>query len=574
MSALNTVWVLIAAALVFFMQAGFAMVEAGFTRAKNAGNIIMKNILDLSIGSVLFWLLGFGIMFGGSSALFGNIDFFILGNYDAILPDGVPLWPFVIFQTVFCATAATIVSGAMAERTKFSAYCIYSAIISLVIYPVSGHWIWGGGFLSTLGFHDFAGSTAVHMVGGIAAFTGAIIIGPRYGKYEDGKVKAIPGHSITLGALGVFILWFGWFGFNGGSTLGIEGDNIAKAGKIFMNTNLSASMAVVVTMLITWIKYKKPDVSVTLNGALAGLVAITAGCDVVNPFGAMIIGLIAGLVNIYAIEFIDLTLKVDDPVGAVSVHGISGALGTLLTGLFAVDGGLFFGGGTKMFLVQLLGVVTVGAWVFIVAYITFKVIDKTIGLRVTQREEIEGLDTNEHGLTNAYADFLPTIPVEDLLPNVEHVLGGQEISIKEVKHKDLEPDAQIKVRSPKSADLDSVLTKVDIIMKQSRFEELKTAMNDIGVTGMTVTQVLGCGIQKGAVDYYRGIPVDVQLLPKVRVEIVIAKVPVEEVVATARKILYTGHIGDGKVFVYDVRDAIKVRTGETGYDALQGIDDV
>ncbi len=568
MSAVNTTWVLVGAILVFFMQAGFAMVEAGFTRAKNAGNIIMKNLLDLSIGTILYWFLGFGIMFGTSTAFIGNFDLFIHGDYSAVLPSGVPLWSFVIFQTVFCATAATIVSGAMAERTKFSAYCIYSAIISLIIYPISGHWIWGGGFLSEMGFHDFAGSTAVHMVGGAVAFIGAAIIGPRIGKYEDGKVKAIPGHSITLGALGVFILWFCWFGFNGGSTLGIEGDNIELAGKILMNTNLAAAVAVVATMALTWVKFKKPDVSMTLNGALVGLVAITAGCDAVSPLGAAMIGMIAGVVNVYAIEFIDMRLKVDDPVGAVSVHGIGGALGTILTGVFATEGGLMYGGGIAFFGVQVAGVLAVLAWVVSTAFVTFKVIDKTVGLRVTRREEIEGLDTNEHGLLNAYADFLPTVPVESMLPSIHSVSGvGDTV-------KDIDPDKVISIREAGKArqGTSSVLTKVDIIMKQSKFEELKAAMNEIGVTGMTITQVLGCGIQKGAVDYYRGIPVDVQLLPKVRVEIVVAKVPVEDVVSTARKVLYTGHIGDGKIFVYNVQDAVKVRTGETGYDAMQGVD--
>lgn len=571
MSAVNTIWVLFGAALVFFMQAGFAMVEAGFTRAKNSGNIIMKNLLDLSIGSVVYWFVGFGIMFG-TGTFAGTIDFFIQGNYDAALPSGVSIWTFVIFQTVFCATSATIVSGAMAERTKFSAYCIYSAVISLLIYPISGHWIWGGGWLSQLGFHDFAGSTAVHLVGGVAAVCGAKMLGPRLGKYDkNGQSKAIPGHNIVIGALGVFILWFCWFGFNGGSTVSMEGDAIENAGLIFMNTNLAAAVASVTTMIFTWIKYKKPDVSMTLNGALAGLVGITAGCDLVTPAGAALIGLVCGVAVVLVIETVDRKFRIDDPVGAIGVHGACGAIGTLMTGLLATQDGLFYGGGFRFLGVQCLGVLAVIVWVAVTATITFKVTDLAVGLRVSKREEIEGLDTNEHGLGNAYADVLPAVPSDSLLTGVDSVLGVK----KPVQDVPVEEAIPIRHTSGYAAPGElGVLTKVDIIARQSKFEELKAAMNEIGVTGMTVTQVLGCGIQKGATDYYRGVPVDVQLLPKVRVEIVVAKVPVEEVVEAARKVLYTGHIGDGKIFVYDVRDAVKVRTGETGYDAMQGINEV
>lgn len=571
MSAVNTIWVLFGTALVFFMQAGFAMVEAGFTRAKNSGNIIMKNLLDLSIGSVIYWFIGFGIMFGTGSVV-GTIDFFIQGNYDAVLPNGVSIWTFVIFQTVFCATSATIVSGAMAERTKFSAYCIYSAVISLLIYPVSGHWIWGGGWLSSLGFHDFAGSAAVHMVGGVASICGAKMLGPRIGKYDkNGQSKAIPGHNIVVGALGVFILWFCWFGFNGGSTVSMEGDAIANAGLIFMNTNLSAAVASVTTMIFTWIRYKKPDVSMTLNGALAGLVGITAGCDLVTPAGAAVIGLVCGIAVVLVIEIIDNRFKIDDPVGAIGVHGASGVIGTIMTGLLATEGGLLYGGGFRFLGVQCLGVIAVIIWVAVTATITFKVVDLTVGLRVSRREEIEGLDTNEHGLGNAYADFLPAVPADNLMTGIDNILGAK----KAVQDVPVEEAIPIKNTSAYAVPGEmGVLTKVDIIAKQSKFEELKAAMNEIGVTGMTVTQVLGCGIQKGATEYYRGVPVDVQLLPKVRIEIVVAKVPVEEVVAAARKTLYTGHIGDGKIFIYDVRDAVKVRTGETGYDAMQGINEV
>jgi Amt family ammonium transporter len=560
-SSANTIWVLIAAALVFFMQAGFAMVETGFTRAKNAGNIIMKNLMDFSLGTPIYWLLGFGIMFGGSGALIGGFDPMARGDYSSITPSGVPTMAFLIFQTVFCATAATIVSGAMAERTKFSAYCIYSMVISAVIYPISGHWIWGGGWLAELGFHDFAGSTAVHMVGGISALIGAKFLGPRIGKYDkNGKPRAIPGHSLTLGALGVFILWFCWFGFNGGSTVSATGDDVlASMGSIFVTTNMAAAVASIAVMCITWIRYKKPDVSMTLNGSLAGLVAITAGCDMVSPLGAAIIGIISGITVVFGIEFIEKVLKIDDPVGAIGVHGICGALGTVLTGLFAVDGGLFYGGDVSFFLIQLLGVVAVAAWVAVTMTITFYIIKHTIGLRVTKEEEITGLDIHEHGLVSAYADFMPTV--------IEMAAGAEVITEGNKPMREAVPVTRIK--SDKS-DNAVKITKVEIITKQSKFEALKTAMNAIGVTGMTVTNVLGCGVQKGATEYYRGVPLDMNLLPKVQIEIVVSKVPVDLVIKEARRALYTGNIGDGKIFVYDVENVVKVRTGETGYDALQG----
>jgi Amt family ammonium transporter len=557
-SSVNKIWVLVAAALVFFMQAGFAMVETGFTRAKNAGNIIMKNLMDFALGTPIYWLLGFGIMFGGSSALFGSIDPMVKGDYSAVLPNGVPLMAFLIFQTVFCATAATIVSGAMAERTKFSAYCIYSMVISAVIYPVSGHWIWGGGWLADLGFHDFAGSTAVHMVGGICALIGAKILGPRIGKYDkEGKPKAIQGHSLTLGALGVFILWFCWFGFNGGSTVSATGDDVlVSMGNIFVTTNLAAATASIAVMCITWIRYKKPDVSMTLNGSLAGLVAITAGCDLVSPLGAAIIGVLAGFIVVFGIEFIDKKLKIDDPVGAVGVHGLCGASGTLFVGLFALDGGLFYGGGVDMLITQLIGVASVAAWVAVTITITFFIIKHTIGLRVSKQEEIDGLDVHEHGLVSAYADFMPVV---DVAAEFSPAAATKEIT-------NIAPRSEIKAPKEKSG---AKLTKVVILAKQSKFEALKEAMNAIGVTGMTVTNVLGCGIQKGKTEYYRGVPLEMNLLPKVQVEVVVSKVPVETVIDAARKILYTGDIGDGKIFVYDVENVIKVRTGEVGYDALQ-----
>ena len=549
-SAIDTSWTLLGAALVFFMQAGFAMVETGFTRSKNAGNIIMKNLMDFSLGTPIYWLIGFGIMFGGTSALIGGFDFMTNGGEGGFTT--------LIFQTVFCATAATIVSGAMAERTKFSSYCIYSMVISAVIYPISGHWIWGGGWLSQLGFHDFAGSTAVHMVGGVAALVGAAFLGPRIGKYgKDGKPKAIPGHSLTLGALGVFILWFCWFGFNGASTVAMTNGAYESAASVYVTTNMAAAVATVTVMCITWVRYGKPDVSMTLNGSLAGLVAITAGCDMVTPLGAAIIGICAGFAVVFGIEFVEKVLKIDDPVGAVGVHGVNGALGTLLTGLFAKDQGLFYGHGAHFFLVQLLGVVCVIAWVAVTMTIVFFIIKHTIGLRVSEEEEIRGLDVMEHGLTSAYADFMPiptvngfykeakneqTVPVEQAVPATEVPSTGAD------GHK---------------------LSKVVVICRQSRLEVLRDALEEIGVAGLTVTNVLGCGVEKGATEYYRGVAVSTSLRPKTKVEMVVSKVPVEQVVDTCRKVLYTGHIGDGKIFIYDVQNVIKVRTGAVGYDALQ-----
>lgn len=561
-SAVNTIWVLLGAALVFFMQAGFAMVETGFTRAKNAGNIIMKNLMDFAIGTPLFWLTGFGIMFGGAGAFIGGFDPLVRGDYSGILPAGVPLPAYLIFQTVFCATAATIVSGAMAERTKFISYCIYSAVISAVVYPVSGHWIWGGGWLARMGFHDFAGSTAVHMCGGAAALIGARVLGPRIGKYtEDGKPNAILGHSLTLGALGVFILWFCWFGFNGCSTVAMDSDAaVYSAGNIFVTTNLAAATATVATMIITWLRYRKPDISMTLNGSLAGLVAITAGCDMVSPAGAFFIGLIAAFVVVFGIEFIDKVCKIDDPVGAIGVHGMCGAAGTLLTGVFAVDGGLAYGGGFSFLGIQLLGVVSVILWVSVTMIITFCVLKHTIGLRASEEEETKGLDVTEHNLASSYADFMPMVfmgkakegaadtgvPVEKAVP-VEHYPSAKPVS------------ASVK------------LSKVVVIFNQARFTALKDALTELGVTGMTITQVMGCGTQKGHVNYYRGIKVEeAALLPKMKLEVVVSRVPVEDVLETARKALYTGNIGDGKIFVYEVENVVKVRTGEQGYDALQG----
>ena len=564
-SAVNTIWVLVGAALVFFMQAGFAMVETGFTRAKNAGNIIMKNLMDFCIGTPVFWLIGFGLMFGTGNDFIGKIGGIASeANYGTgMLPDGVPFWAFLIFQTVFCATSATIVSGAMAERTKFLSYCIYSFMISLVVYPVSGHWIWGGGFISQMGFHDFAGSCAVHMVGGVAALIGAIILGPRIGKYtKDGKSKAIPGHNLTVGALGVFILWFCWFGFNGASTVSMEGDAIVSAGKTFVTTNLAAAVATVTVMIITWVRYKKPDVSMSLNGSLAGLVAITAGCDTVSPTSAAIIGIASGFIVVFGIEFIDKVLKIDDPVGAVGVHGLNGAFGTLAVGLFS-DGsgtewkGLLTGGGVHGFGVQFTGMIITIAWVVVTMTIIFQVIKHTIGLRVSPEEEIAGLDSKEHGLASAYDGFA--------MAGVPTPMGTS------VKAPVVTPRPSAPAESVPELPKEGVhkLTKVVIITRQNKLDEFMQAMNEIGVTGITITNVLGCGVQKGAPAYYRGVEMEMNLLPKIKIEIVVSLVPVKKVIETAKAVLHTGEIGDGKVFVYDIENVVKIRTGEEGYLALQ-----
>ena len=546
----DTIWVLIGAFLVFSMQPGFAMVETGFTRAKNAANIVMKNVMDMSLGSIVFWILGFGLMFGEDIGGFiGAPDFFVTGDYSGSYPSS----SFFIFQTMFCATAATIVSGAMAERTNFMVYCIYSVLISALVYPISGHWIWGGGWLAEMGFHDFAGSTAVHMVGGVAALIGAKMIGPRIGKYnEDGSVNAIPGHSIPLGALGVFLLWFGWFGFNGASTVCATGDEaLISMGDIFITTNMAAAAGSTATMIYTWVRYGKPDVSMTLNGVLAGLVAITAGCDVVSPAGALIIGLLAGVLVVVAVEFFDQKLKIDDPVGAISVHGVCGAFGTIVTGLFATKDGLFYGAGSSFLMTQIIGVVTVAIYVAVAMTIIFRVLDKLIGLRVSEAEEIKGLDMEEHGLLSSYADFMPTV---EEMPSVTTTYVAP---------------AAVTAPSVAASAGEHKLSKVCIITSQNRFEALKTALDKLGITGMTVTKVLGYGIQKGQTEMYRGAEVAAHLLPKVKVELIVSAIPVADVVNTAKAVLYTGKYGDGKIFVYNVEDVVKIRTGETGFDALQ-----
>ncbi|MDE6021727.1 MAG: ammonium transporter [Ruminococcus sp.] len=570
------VWFLIGAAFVFWMQAGFAMVEAGFTRAKNTGNIIMKNLMDFCIGTVMFILIGFGLLLGED--LFGFIGkpgFDLFTSYEDFN------FSSFVFNLVFCATTSTIVSGAMAERTKFLSYCVYSGVISALIYPIEAHWIWGGGWLAQLGFHDFAGSCAIHMVGGISALIGAKILGARIGKFKRDangkviKVNAFPGHSIALGSLGVFILWFGWYGFNGAAATSLE-----QLGSIFLTTTISPAIATVVCMIFTWIKYGKPDVSMCLNASLAGLVGITAGCDVTDAFGAIIVGTVSGLLVVFGVWLLDHKLHIDDPVGAVAVHCLNGIWGTLAVGLLATDTapeyaiandsgetlkGLFYGGGFELLGLQLLGIVTVAAWTTITITITFLAIKAIIGLRASREEETLGLDITEHGLPSSYAGFamlpeyidedMPVLAVEGSTPVAEAV----EVKAVPTFEKQVAADGR-------------KITKIEIVCKESRLEALKNAMVGLGITGMTVSHVLGCGVQKGKLEYYRGVQVEANLLPKVQVEIVISAVPVSKVIAVAKKVLYTGHIGDGKIFVYDVENVIKVRTGEEGYDALQDVE--
>ena len=564
------VWFLIGAALVFFMQAGFAMVETGFTRAKNAGNIIMKNLMDFCIGTVVFVLLGFGLMMSEDYVLglFGKPNLAILTDFGAFLESGAA--PSFVFNLVFCATAATIVSGAMAERTKFLSYCIYSGVISLFVYPVEAGWVWNSqGWLAQMGFHDFAGSAAIHSVGGVTALIGAIMVGPRLGKYvkdPGGKVKkvhAIPGHSITLGALGCFILWFGWYGFNGAAAW--DGNSLAS---IFVTTTVAPAVATCVTMIFTWVKNGKPDVSMCLNGSLAGLVGVTAGCDAVDAFGSAVIGIVSGILVVVAVELLDLKLHIDDPVGAVGVHFANGVWGTLAVGLLANPKapagleGLCYTGSFRLFGVQLLGIAAILAWTGVMMFLTFTVIKKTVGLRVTEEEEIKGLDSTEHGLPSAYADFLPAVEHLDYgYPQAVAVAGdvpaAEAVPVKKV---------------PSFDDGSPKFTKIEIVCRESRLEPLKAAMMDIGITGMTVSHVLGCGAQKGKPEYYRGVQVEASLLPKIQMDIVVSAVPVRTVIETAKKVLYTGHIGDGKIFVYDVENVVKVRTGEEGYDALQEVE--
>ena len=569
-------WFLIGAALVFWMQAGFAMVETGFTRAKNAGNIIMKNLMDFCIGTVVFSLLGYTLMMG-EDTLFGliglpNMDLF--ANFKAFIASpadgGFTGASTFVFNLVFCATTATIVSGAMAERTKFSAYCIYSGIISLLIYPIEAHWIWGGGWLSKLGFHDYAGSCAIHMVGGIAALVGAIILGPRIGKYvrdEKGKVtkvNAIPGHSIPLGALGVFILWLGWYGFNGAAAT-----SPSELASIFLTTTIAPAVATCVTMVFTWIKNGKPDVSMCLNASLAGLVGITAGCAALDAIGSVVVGVVSGILVVVVVEFLDLKLHIDDPVGAVGVHMANGIWGTLAVGLLANPDasaglkGLFYTGSFKQLGIQALGVVAVAAYTTVFMVITFVLIKKFHGLRATEEEELVGLDRMEHGLPSSYADFMPAVEQYSEFDDSEPIVVSGDTPVAEA--------VPVK-KVPSFTEGGQKFTKIEIIFKEERLQKLKKAMNKLGITGMTVSHVMGYGQQKGKPEYYRGVAVETNFMPKVQVDIVVSKIPVADVIETAKKALYTGHIGDGKIFVYDVENVVKVRTGEEGYDALQDVE--
>lgn len=578
MSAVNGelfgVWFLIGAALVFWMQAGFAMVEAGFTRAKNTGNILMKNLMDFCIGTVMFILIGFGLLLGEDMlGLIGKPGFDIFTSYASFD------WSNFVFNLVFCATTATIVSGAMAERTKFLSYCIYSGIISALIYPTEAHWIWGGGWLSQIGFHDFAGSCAIHMVGGLSALIGAKILGPRIGKFSKDKsgaitkVNAFPGHNLPLGCLGVFILWLGWYGFNGAAATSVD-----QLGSIFVTTTIAPAVATVVCMIFTWLKYGKPDVSMCLNASLAGLVAITAPCDVTDAFGAIIIGAVAGVLVVFGVWFLDYVLRVDDPVGAVAVHFMNGVWGTFAVGLFATTSapendtltGLFYGGGFGLLGIQIVGIASVCAWTAVTITIAFFVIKATVGLRVTAEEEIVGLDSCEHGLPSAYAGFsiMDISNTMTMEVNENTDLGDENYE----SASEIQKNAAVKVVQMPDVAAATGIYKVVVIAKLSRYEKVKKVMNELGVTGMTVTQVMGCGIQKGAGDMYRGVEMDATLLPKVKIEVVVSRIPVDSVIEAAKKALYTGHIGDGKIFVYNVDKVVKIRTGEENFAALQDVE--
>lgn len=566
------VWFLMGAALVFWMQAGFAMVEAGFTRAKNTGNILMKNLMDFCIGTPMFVLIGFSLLLGEDIMGFiGKPGFDIFTSYATFD------WSNFVFNLVFCATTATIVSGAMAERTKFLSYCIYSAVISAVIYPVEAHWVWGGGWLSQLGFHDFAGSAAIHMVGGLCALVGAAMLGPRIGKYVTDKagkivkVNAFPGHNLPLGCLGCFILWLGWYGFNGAAATSVD-----QLGSIFLTTTIAPSIATVVCMIFTWFRYGKPDVSMSLNASLAGLVAITAGCDVTDCLGAIVIGAVAGLLVCFGVWFLDYKLRVDDPVGAVAVHFCNGLWGTIAVGLFATTSapgndsvvGLFYGGGIDQLVLQLVGILSICVWAAVTITIAFLIIRATVGLRVTEEEEIQGLDACEHGLPSAYAGF-SIMDVSNTM--TMDVNANTDLGVGEVVPG--APATHVVSSAPVATPaLATGIYKVSIISRLSHYDRLKKAMNDIGVTGMTVTQVMGCGIQKGAGEKYRGVEMDATLLPKVKVEVIVGNIPVEKVIQTAKDALYTGHIGDGKIFVYSVDKVVKVRTGEENLAALNDVE--
>lgn len=579
----DTLWVVLAAVLVFFMNLGFAAVESGFARSKNAVNILSKNFIVFAVSSLGFMLLGWGLMFGGENPLLGTEHLFILGGsdlsyYSDTLTSNVPFWGKFFFQLVFCGTAATIVSGAVAERVKYISFIVFSFVLTLIIYPIVGHWIWGGGWLAELGFLDFAGDTVVHSVGGWAALSGALLLGPRYGKYDkDGKPKAIPGHSMSLAVIGLFVLWLGWFGFNPGSTMSFQ--NPADVVHIMVTTNTAAIAAVLTATATSWIFIGKPDLGMTINGCLAGLVGITGSCAYVSVGSSLIIGAIAGIIVVFAVLFFD-RIKVDDPVGATSVHLVCGVFGTLCVGLFAQEGvtslstvnGLFYGGGFSLLGVELLGVIAVGLFVFASSSVVWYLIKKTLGIRVSLEEEIQGLDIGEHG-NSAYPDFAIVAPI--ISPAS---VNGDQVSL--ISQAETAVAASVNTASGTVSMETAIpvvnksrpgakMSKVTVITNQDKFTQLQTALDKIGITGLTVTNVLGYGMQKGHEEYYRGVPVKTRLLPKVQVDIVVCKIPVETVVDTVKKALYTGNMGDGKIFIYDVENVIKIRTGEEGYDALQ-----
>ncbi|NLG89196.1 MAG: ammonium transporter [Clostridiaceae bacterium] len=578
----DTIWVLLAAVLVFFMNLGFAAVESGFARSKNTVNILSKNFIVFAVSSLGFMLLGWGLMFGGDNPLIGTQNLFILGRsgtdfYKDTLTSNVPFWGKFFFQLVFCGTAATIVSGAVAERVKYISFILFSFVLTLVIYPIIGHWIWGGGWLANLGFLDFAGDTVVHSVGGWAALAGALILGPRYGKYDkDGKPKAIPGHNMSLAVIGLFVLWLGWFGFNPGSTMSFQ--NPADVMHILVTTNTAAIAAILTATATSWIFIGKPDLGMTINGCLAGLVGITGGCAYVSVTSSLIIGAIAGVIVIFAVLFFD-RVKVDDPVGATSVHLVCGVFGTLSVGLFAQEGvtslstvnGLFFGGGLSLLVTEIIGIVAVGAFVFVSSWLVWYLLKQTIGIRVSLEEEIRGLDIGEHG-NSAYPDFAIVAPI---MVSANGSTGTYPVitpaDVQKPSSAAVSPEAAIPVIN--KARPGAKMTKVTIITNQDKFTQLQTALDKIGITGLTVTNVLGYGMQKGHTEYYRGVPVKTRLLPKVQVDIVVCKIPVNTVVDTVKKALYTGNPGDGKIFIYDVENVIKIRTGEEGYDALQDEED-
>ena len=609
----NYTWVMITGFMVFFFQCGFAMVETGFCRGKNAAHTMTMNFMVFLVGAVGYFLVGFALQYGGSGGapglgtggsvlnamlsipglggILGYKGFLLSGTYDA----GV--YALFFFQMVFMDTTVTIPTGAMAERVKYSAVVISSFFISMFLYPLFGNWVWGGGWLATLGQNfglghgvvDFAGSGVVHTMGGMIALSGAVVIGPRIGKFKkDGSSRAFPGHNIPMAIIGTIILFFCWFSFNAGSTLNASDFRLSV---VATNTMIAGAIGGMAAMFYMWIRYGKPDPSMTANGTLAGLVAITAPCAFVNGISAFIIGLIAGLLVCFSVQFVERKLKLDDPVGAISVHCVNGLWGIISLGLFA-DGkygdgfngisggvtGLFFGDASQ-FAAQMIAVAVLFVWGFGVSFLFFKLLDKVWGIRVKPEDELEGLDIPEMGVL-AYPDS-QMVRSELDYDSADNAEVKQIARFKRGKDLPYPPEAptveqavpvELVTKPSVSVGSDVKITKIDIIMKQNRFEALKSAMNEIGVTGMTVTQVLGCGVQKGKPEYYRGVEMEVNLLPKVEVEIVVSKVPVRTVIETVKKVLYTGHIGDGKIFVYDVENVVRVRTGKEGYDALQDED--